>query len=104
MKIDRFVSSLPSVDLSPELKNKVKVGGAQESSTDFGDLLVNKIGETDQLQKAAEAATEDLATGKTRNIHEAILAMEMADTSLRLMVTVRNKAIEAYQEIMRMPV
>ena len=104
MKIDRFTPSLPSVQLSPELANKGKTKDISESSNDFGSMLFQKMEETNQLQKSADSATMDLATGKTRNIHEAILAMEMADTSLRLMVTVRNKAIEAYQEIMRMPV
>ena len=104
MKIDRFTSQIPSVQISPELTKKSKVSDTQGAASDFGHMLFDKLQQTDQLQKSAETASADLATGKTRNLHETILAMEMADTSLRLMVTVRNKAIEAYQEIMRMPI
>lgn len=103
MKIGSLTSAIPTVKLSPDLEKLSKSSASTESSSDFGKTLMDKIQEVDQLQKGAEVATQDLATGKTRNLHEAILAMEMADTSLRLLVTVRNKAMEAYQEIMKMP-
>ena len=104
MKIDSFTSSIPKVKLSAELEKLSKTQDASKTETDFGKTLMDKIQETDQLQKASDTATQELATGKSRNLHETVLAMEMADTSLRLLVTVRNKALEAYQEIMRMPV
>lgn len=95
----------PAVKLSPELENAVKASAQSKSSgTSFGDILMEKIQNVDEAQRAADVAIQDVATGKSRNLHEAVLAMEMADTSLRLAVTVRNKVIEAYQEIMRMPV
>jgi len=67
-------------------------------------MLTDKLNQVDQAQKAADTQAENIATGKSKNLHEAILAMEMAETSLRMAVTVRNKVIDAYQEIMRMPV
>jgi len=93
------------IKLSPELEKLAK-GRASEPTdgSSFGDMLSQKIGQVDHLQKAADVATTEVATGKSRNLHEAVLAMEMADTSLRLLVTVRNKAIEAYQDIMKMPI
>ena len=107
MKISGNFSSLPAtgVRISPELEKALrptKAGAAEDVS--FGDMLKNKIDQVDQLQKAADTATTEFATGKSRNLHEAVLALEMADTSLRMMVTVRNKALEAYQEIMKMPI
>lgn len=102
MKIDSL-SSATRVKLSPELEKLSPSKSSEKVSSDFGELLINKMSEADELQKTAEVATQDLATGKSRNLHEAVLAMEMADTSLRMLVTVRNKALEAYQEIMRMP-
>jgi flagellar hook-basal body complex protein FliE len=94
-----------SIRLSPEIEKVLSNSKAKESDKGgFGEMLSQKIGEVDQLQKSADTAATEFATGKSRNLHETILAMEMADTSLRLMVTVRNKALEAYQEIMRMPV
>lgn len=99
------IPSLGGVKLSPELERALKSSSPQKADTQsFGEMLKEKIQDVDDTQKAADVAIQDIATGKSRNIHEAVLAMEMADTSLRMAVTVRNKVIEAYQEIMRMPV
>jgi flagellar hook-basal body complex protein FliE len=93
------------VSLSPELQKLISKPGPASGapSTSFGNLLSDKIKEVDHLQKSADQAAVDFSTGKSRNLHEAILAMEMADTSLRMAINVRNKVIEAYQEVMRMP-
>lgn len=100
----KITGNIPSIRLSPEL-NKALQGDAKPkaSSIDFSSMLGEKIGKVDESLKAADQAATDFATGKSKNLHEAILAMEMADTSLRMAVTVRNKVIEAYQEVMRMP-
>jgi len=93
------------VRLSPDLEKMLGTNKPKEiGDGGFADMLAQKIEKVDQMQKTADTAVTDMVSGKGRNLHEAVLAMEMADTSLRLMVTVRNKAIEAYQEIMRMPV
>jgi flagellar hook-basal body complex protein FliE len=57
-----------------------------------------------QAQVSADRAAEQIAAGETKNLHGAMIKLEEADISLRLMVQVRNKAVEAYQEIMRMQV
>ncbi len=101
MRIQGPVST-PQVKFSPELERALQTDKTSKSSS--GDLLSSKLAEVDQAQKASDTAMTNFSTGKTKNLHEVILAMEMADTSLRTVVAVRNKAIEAYQEIMRMPV
>src|SRR4051812_46854641 len=107
MKIDASSFSPGGVKLSPELqkvfeKSTHKI--SESSPGSFGNMLAEKISQVDQMQKTADTAVTDFSTGKSRNLHEAVLALEMADTSLRMMVTVRNKALEAYQEIMKMPI
>jgi len=92
------------VQLSPELERALKASSPKADSSSFSDLVNKKIQEVDEAQKIASEAVQDFSTGKSKNLHEAILAMEMADTSLRMAVTVRNKVLEAYQEVMRMPV
>ena len=57
---------------------------------------------TDQLQ--ADASIKDLVAGKTKNIHETMLQIQKADLSLKAMMQVRNKILEAYKEIIRMQV
>ncbi len=70
----------------------------------FADTLKEAIGSVNALQKQADTKAQELATGKTDNIQDVMMASEKADIGLRLMVNVRNKIIEAYQEVMKMQV
>jgi flagellar hook-basal body complex protein FliE len=75
-----------------------------ESSASFADVLKTSIDKVNEIQKEADVQAQKLATGQTTNLPEVMVAMEKADISLKLMVQVRNKIIDAYQEIMRMQV
>ena len=55
-------------------------------------------------QLEADASIKDLIAGKTKNIHETMLQLQKADLSLKTMMQVRNKILEAYKEIMKMQV
>lgn len=70
----------------------------------FGDIIQSMVAGADAQQQNADQAMQQLHAGGEKNLHEAMLSMEKADISLRYMIQVRNKAIEAYQEIMRMQV
>jgi flagellar hook-basal body complex protein FliE len=78
--------------------------GEDKSKTSFMDHLKSAVEEVNQSQVHADKKATDLANGKDTNIHETMLAATQAELSFNLMVQVRNKALEAYQEIMRMPV
>jgi len=81
-----------------------KTQGQDTSSSIFSDALRNAVNDVDKLQKDADKAIVGVQTGNTGSLHEAIIALEKADLSFRTMLQVRNKLIEAYQEIMRMQV
>ncbi len=83
---------------------EVSASVAKSGGSDFATTLRDAIGSVDQLQKVADVKMQELATGKSTNLHETMIATEKADIALRLMVQVRNKIVEAYQEIMRMQV
>jgi flagellar hook-basal body complex protein FliE len=85
-------------------QSKSSLQKSEETQSDFVQTLKNAIGSVDSLQKDSDIKMQQLATGQNTNIHETMLAAEKADVALRLMVQVRNKIIEAYQEIMRMQV
>lgn len=70
----------------------------------FGDVLKGLIDDTDGLQKDADEAVQQMMTGEKQNLHEVMLTMAKADVSFRMMLEVRNKLVEAYQEVMRMQV
>lgn len=74
---------------------------AGPGGTSFADTLRQSIAEVNQLKTQADAATEDLAVGKSTDIQGTILAMEKADISFKVMMEVRNKIVSAYQEVMR---
>jgi len=76
----------------------------KSDSPSFQELLTSSIKKTNEIQKQADVMTTELVTGKEQNIHETMLAATQAELSFNLMVQIRNKALEAYQEIMRMPV
>lgn len=79
----------------------VKKTGAEEKGASFADTLSDSLDKVNDLQKEADKAIEDFATGKTRNIHETMIAVNKADIAFRLTMQVRNKIVEAYQEVMR---
>ena len=69
----------------------------------FGDMLGQAMAGVDKLQLDADREAESVAMGGG-NLHETALALEKADTALRVATKVRNKLVEAYQEVMRMSV
>lgn len=75
-----------------------------KAAPEFAATLEKSIGDVNELVQKSDQSAEDLAVGKTENLHEAMINFEKADTALKLLVQVRNKAIEAYNEVMRMQV
>lgn len=70
----------------------------------FAATLKDAIGTVNQMQKESDVQMQKLATGQSDNIHDVMIAAEKADIALKLMVQIRNKMIEAYQEVMKMQV
>lgn len=84
----------------PGAQNTSEEGGGQS----FLDHLKSGISEVNTVQKDADKMAVDLASGKSQNLHETMLAATQAELSFNLMVQIRNKVLEAYQEVMRMQV
>ena len=72
-----------------------------EGAGKFFNELVNKVND---LQVKSDRSIQALASGENKNLHEVMISMEKASLSFQFMSQVRNKAIEAYQEVMRMQV
>jgi flagellar hook-basal body complex protein FliE len=93
--INAINSSLPS----PTTAQKAdKPGGG------FAEQLKEAINSTNEAQLTADQAVEGLHSGQTGNLHEVMISLEKADISMRMFVALRNKAVSAYQEIMKMNV
>lgn len=76
----------------------------QPGQVSFADMLKDAVGKVNTMQKTADTKMEQLATGQTDNIQDVMVSTEKADIAMRLMVNIRNKVIDAYQEIMKMQV
>jgi flagellar hook-basal body complex protein FliE len=72
-----------------------------EGAGKFFSELVSKVND---LQIQSDKSIQGLASGENKNLHEVMISMEKASISFQFMSSVRNKAIEAYQEVMRMQV
>lgn len=70
-------------------------------SKNFMDTMKEVIDEVNKEQKTSEKALSDVATGQIKDLHQAAIAIGKAETSMKVMLEVRNKAINAYKEILR---
>lgn len=75
--------------------------GAPERS--FSQYLRDALAGVEAAQRAAAVAGDRLASGQIQDLAQVVVASEKATLSLQLLISVRNRALEAYQEIMRMP-
>lgn len=76
---------------------------SEEQGLNFGDLLKTALNDVNQLQFDADLSARELLLGRV-DMHQAMVAMEKANLAMDLTIQVRNKLVEAYQEIMRMQV
>lgn len=87
--------------LSPKLPS---TGAKSDGGTDFGSALKDAVGALGQLGAKADASSLSLAKGDPIDIHEVMLNTEQASLGFSMALQVRNKLIDAYQEVMRMSV
>jgi len=97
MKSINTISGASTADL---LKQKSKIG-TKSGGTEFAEHLKSAVNEVNDMQKQSEDAIADLATGQVKDLHQAALAIGKAETSMKLMLEIRNKALNAYKEIGR---
>lgn len=69
----------------------------------FSQMLNDAIQKVNDTQVASDRETEKLINGQTTNLHDVMITAEKAAVTLQVSLEVRNKIIEAYQEVMRMP-
>ncbi len=99
--------SLKIEGLSPKVDIGDGLSGFPEevsSGKNFSELLKDSFEKVNEYHSQADRAVKELLAGRTKNIHETMLTLEKADLSLKLMMQVRNKLLDAYREIMRMQV
>ncbi|MBS1714730.1 MAG: flagellar hook-basal body complex protein FliE [Armatimonadetes bacterium] len=96
MRIDGAASAAKSI-ANP-------LNGQKASGDDFGQMLMDAIKDVNEVQQKSEALQNDLMAGRPVETANLMIAMQQASTAMNLTLQVRNKLLEAYQEISRMNV
>ncbi len=92
------------VYLTSKFPTLLKGFSESKDGSSFKELFENFLKEVNEDQIKAREVEKALSEGKVKNLEEALFVIEKADLSLRLLTEIRNKALESYQEIMRMQV
>lgn len=90
------------------IPSNIGIGGVNEkdkaSGMSFGEYLDSALMKVSDLEKQSDQLKEDFAIGKTDNIPEVLIAGEKANIALQFTMSIRNKIVDAYTEIMRMQI
>jgi len=89
---------LTNLPTSPTPATGVDAG----ESGGFGTTLKNALQKVDQLQQDSDASSAQLVQGDRQDIHNVMIAVEKADIAFQLMMQVRNKIVNAYQEVSKL--
>jgi len=92
----------PIAPFTPPIVTTVAPSTATAAPSDFKDLLSSSIAAVEGKQDTAKTAVNRFLSGETDELHSAALAGQRAELSLELFLQVRNKVVQAYQEVMRM--
>lgn len=102
------ISPIPSISKNNAVSGiqqlstgSVKTAG-KSGATSFSDVINDAITKVNNLQVESSQLTDDFISGKSDNIHSVIIAGSKADLALQMTLQVRNKVMDAYNEIMRM--
>lgn len=98
--IDRTIAAIQPLSAPPALE----AGRMPEGSASFVGLLREQLNQMVQLQDNAESMQQQLAAGQITDVNQVVLAVQKADLALNFALQLRNKVIEAYQEISRMQI
>ncbi len=93
----RALGGVSPVEAGKSLKKTEQTGG-----TSFKDTLSGFMNDVNSMQSIADKSLQKLATGEITDIHQVMAASEEAKTAFNMMMEIRNKVMDAYDEVMRM--
>jgi flagellar hook-basal body complex protein FliE len=79
-----------------------RIDGAQKSSKSFQDTMTQALSHVNKTQQSSDDLLKGLASGQHVDLHGTMISLEKADISLRAMVSVRDKVLAAYEQVMNM--
>ena len=100
MAITPITSAIPTLPSAPT----APATGVVKPDATFTDVITGLLKDTNAQQLQADNAVQDLITGQATSVHEVALSVAKADLAFRLVLEIRNRLIDSYQEVMRMQV
>ena len=97
------IDPVSSIQAARPLTSVQPLGGAGKNANGFIDLTSNVARDVNESQVKANDRVAQLAAGKTDNVHQVMLSLGKAELSFNYMLEIRSRLLEAYKEVMRMP-
>jgi flagellar hook-basal body complex protein FliE len=97
------MSELRITGIGPPAANGLPSVGSRGKGVEFGESLRQALGQVSELQQAADSSIREFSLGQTRDVAGTLIAVEKANLGFQLALQIRNKLLEAYQEILRTP-
>jgi flagellar hook-basal body complex protein FliE len=79
-----------------------KSAGTKEATKSFAATIEESLSKVNEMQEDKSRMIEEFATGKSQNVHELMISLQKAGLAMDMTAAVRNKVMQAYQELMRM--
>ena len=98
------INNINSLSTVRELANRKLQDQNKNETSSFGNVIKDYLKAVDKDSKIATEKVQNVLVNKEENIHEAMVTLEEASISLQMMLEVRNKLLESYQELKRMQV
>jgi len=92
-----FINKVDNINNLPLNKNNQ----VKKSDVNFEEILKKEIDETNEALEKAHKVEADIATGKVKDLATATITIQKAEMQMKMMLEVRNKAIDAYKELLK---
>jgi len=92
-----FINKVDNINNLPLNKNNQ----VKKSDVNFEDILKKELNETNEALEKAHKVEADIATGKVKDLATATITIQKAEMQMKMMLEVRNKAIDAYKELLK---
>src|SRR3981189_1769537 len=94
----------PISPIGPSIAFPTPPAAGAKKDAGFGSILQDAMGQVGQLNQAASKSVESFLSGEGDDLHKTIMSTQRAELAMELFLQVRNKVVQAYQEVMRMQV
>ena len=97
-------AQLPTIPSITSVNDKTSVGNSGQFAEEIGSSFEDILNQLSDSEKTSDSLLEQLAAGEDVDIHDVLIAVEETDINFRVAMSIRDKLVDAYSEIMRMSI